>query len=150
MNNKQNKNTTDTTTNKTSFSILARVASDIDLQFTPNKGKVVANFSVCELIPNEDTQKPAPCYMNAKAWVGVAEAIENKLRKGDLVRFTVEVKNNNFTTKDGTKVDEIYYLVRSFYFIKGSERQARLAKKHDGTNALATVTDPKQPTTVRA
>ena len=126
------------------FTVVARVATDISMH-TTQSGKKVCNFSICERIKTED-ERLMPVFMQAKAWQGVAEAIKKRLHKGDLVKFKVEPKNNSYTNGKGEEVEELIYQIKSFYFIKQSKRQERLARKNNKTVALVPCKNPTMQT----
>lgn len=97
--------------------ITGRIASDITIT-NLEKGSVV-NFRIAE---NKQGRKETSFY-NGKAWNGLGERFAEYVRKGDLVKLSVDVQPNSYVTKEGELKEELVLTVDRFNIIQRSRKQ---------------------------
>lgn len=83
------------------------LTSDPELRFT-SSGKAVANWTIAcnKKRKNEHTNEwedVATCFLRCSIWETKAEAVAEKLSKGDEVTVVGSLKQNDYTDKDGNK-----------------------------------------------
>jgi single-strand DNA-binding protein len=83
------------------------LTSDPELRFT-SSGKAVANWTVAcnKKRKNENTNEwedVATCFLRCSIWEGKAEAVAEKLTRGDEVTVVGSLKQTEYTDKDGNK-----------------------------------------------
>ena len=83
------------------------LTSDPELRFT-SSGKAVANWTVAcnKKRKNEQTNEwedVATCFLRCSIWEGKAEAVAEKLTRGDEVTVVGSLKQSEYTDKDGNK-----------------------------------------------
>lgn len=83
------------------------LTSDPELRFT-SSGKAVANWTVAcnKKRKNEQTNEwedVATCFLRCSIWEAKAEAVAEKLARGDEVTVVGSLKQSEYTDKDGNK-----------------------------------------------
>ena len=96
--------------NKVIFS--GRLTNDAEIRYT-NDGKAVAsfNFAVNRTFDRENSD-----FFKCVAFGKTAETIEKLVRKGTKLLLEGEIRNNNYTDKNGVKRYEMQVIVNSFEF----------------------------------
>lgn len=104
--------------------IKGRITGQVEITVTPN-GNQVANFRIAEnkaYIDSNGKKQRVTNWYDVSAWHKVAESIQDNCRKGDLVKFKVNVQPNSyFSDKKQTVVNELVYTANRFKIV----RQAR-------------------------
>jgi single-strand DNA-binding protein len=83
------------------------LTGDPELRFT-SSGKAVANWTIAcnKKRKNEQTgewEDVATCFLRCSIWETKAEAVAEKLSRGDEVTVVGSLKQNDYTDKDGNK-----------------------------------------------
>lgn len=103
--------------------LMGRLTADPELKYTPS-GVPVAQFSLAINRPGKDKGTD---FFNCVAFNKTAESIATYVHKGNRLLVNGSLSQENFTKKDGTKVNQVKVIVNQFDFIesnKNSESQA--------------------------
>ena len=96
--------------NKVIFS--GRLTNDAEIRYT-NDGKAVASFNFAV---NRTFDKENSDFFKCVAFGKTAETIEKLVKKGTKLLLEGEIRNNNYTDKNGVKRYEMQVIVNSFEF----------------------------------
>lgn len=80
-----------------------RLVSDPELKFT-RSGDAVANFTVAtnDRVKKGDRWEDGPgCFLDCTVWRGLAEAVGDMLRKGQLVTVVGKLRQDTWQDRDG-------------------------------------------------
>ena len=92
-----------------------RISSDIDLRYTKNQVPV-ARFSIAVNRQYQNQDKKAD-FLNMTAFSKTAENIERFFRKGSRIVVRCHAQQEEYTNKDGQKVNTVGFIVDSFSFV---------------------------------
>jgi single-strand DNA-binding protein len=94
------------------FIASGRTTNEPETRYT-NDGKAVAsfNFAVNRIFDKENSD-----FFKCVAFGKTAETIEKLVKKGTKLLIEGEMRNNNYTDKNGTKRYEMQVIVNSFEF----------------------------------
>lgn len=81
--------------------ITGNLGRDPELRALPS-GQMVTNFSVAVRQPKVKGEDPPALWVKVELWGKTAEYAADYLKKGDSVYCTGEVKQEEFTRRDGT------------------------------------------------
>ena len=99
--------------------IVGNLTKDPDLNLT-TKNIPVANFRIASSrkfkAANGD-RKEEVCYVNVTAWLKLAEACKDKLRKGDSVFVEGRLQSKNWTDSKGEAKNSIEILAERVQFL---------------------------------
>ena len=90
--------------------IQGRLGKDPEMRYTPN-GTAVLNFSIAHNWQYKDQNITK--WVNATVWAGLAEEVNGKFAKGDLVRTKGPITFRTWHRDDGTAVEEVDLRVTS-------------------------------------
>lgn len=86
--------------------IRGRLTADPELRFTPS-GAAVANFTIAEDIRGKNAsgqwETTGTTFWRCAAWRDLAENVANSLHRGEAVLAFGQVKQRDYTTKEGEK-----------------------------------------------
>lgn len=116
------------------LSLVGRLTADPELKTV--KGKDGKDVSVLRLnIAVDRNGKDAGCdFIPVNFWRGTAEFVSKYFKKGDLISIAGELRQNNYTDKDGNKRTSIEVLANNVRFCGG--------KRTEGAAPAAATTDP--------
>ena len=97
------------------FIAYGRISSDIDLRYTKNQ-IAVARFSIAVNRQYQNQDKKAD-FLNMTAFSKTAENIERFFRKGSRIVVRCHAQQEEYTNKDGQKVNTVGFIVDSFSFV---------------------------------
>lgn len=97
------------------FIAYGRISSDIDLRYTKNQ-MAVARFSIAVNRQYQNQGKKAD-FLNMTAFSKTAENIERFFRKGSRIVVRCHAQQEEYTNKDGQKVNTVGFIVDSFSFV---------------------------------
>ena len=97
------------------FIAYGRISSDIDLRYTKNQ-MAVARFSIAVNRQYQNQDKKAD-FLNMTAFSKTAENIERFFRKGSRIVVRCHAQQEEYTNKDGQKVNTVGFIVDSFSFV---------------------------------
>ena len=92
-----------------------RVCKDIELRYTANQ-MAVARFSIAVNRQYQNQDKKAD-FLNMTAFSKTAENIERFFRKGSRIVVRCHAQQEEYTNKDGQKVNTVGFIVDSFSFV---------------------------------
>lgn len=92
-----------------------RISSDVDLRYTKNQVPV-AKFSIAVNRQYQNQDKKAD-FLNMTAFSKTAENIERFFRKGSRIVVRCHAQQEEYTNKDGQKVNTVGFIVDSFSFV---------------------------------
>ncbi|MBA2176841.1 single-stranded DNA-binding protein [Halobacillus locisalis] len=97
-----------------SCTFAGRLASDIDLRYTPN-GKAVANFrlAITRPIPDQNGERPAD-FIQCVVWSKTAENMANILSSGDTIGFDARVQTRSYENDAGKRIFVTEFVVHGF------------------------------------
>lgn len=92
---------------KNSITLIGRLTNDIEMRYTQS-GTAYSHFSVAVDRPyrkDKDGKEVKECdFINCTAWGKTAEFISKYFKKGEPIMIQGELRNQNYTNKDGVKV----------------------------------------------
>ena len=97
------------------FIAYGRICSDIELRYTSNQ-MAVARFSIAVNRQYQNQDKKAD-FLNMTAFSKTAENIERFFRKGSRIVVRCHAQQEEYTNKDGQKVNTVGFIVDSFSFV---------------------------------
>lgn len=97
------------------FIAYGRISSDIELRYTANQ-MAVARFSIAVNRQYQNQDKKAD-FLNMTAFSKTAENIERFFRKGSRIVVRCHAQQEEYTNKDGQKVNTVGFIVDSFSFV---------------------------------
>ena len=102
--------------------IKGRIAGNIEINVIGEQ-KQVANIRIAEnkaYVDKKSGQKRRITnWYNVEVWNGVAEALQSNARKGDLVKFKVNVQPNSYhSVKYDRTVNELVYTANRFKVVR--------------------------------
>lgn len=97
------------------FIAYGRICSDIELRYTANQ-MAVARFSIAVNRQYQKQDKKTD-FFNMVAFGTVAENIGKFFRKGSRIVVRCHAQQEEYTNKDGKKVNTIEFIVDSFSFV---------------------------------
>lgn len=92
-----------------------RVCKDIELRYTANQ-MAIARFSIAVNRQYQNQDKKAD-FLNMTAFSKTAENIERFFRKGSRIVVRCHAQQEEYTNKDGQKVNTVGFIVDSFSFV---------------------------------
>ena len=87
---------------KNNITIEGRLTNDVSVAQTPN-GTAYCNFSVAVDRPYHKDKEREADFINCTAWSGTAEFISKYFEKGKPIIVQGELRNRNYTDKNGVK-----------------------------------------------
>ena len=97
------------------FIAYGRICSDIELRYTANQ-MAIARFSIAVNRQYQNQDKKAD-FLNMKAFSKTAENIERFFRKGSRIVVRCHAQQEEYTNRDGQKVNTVGFVVDSFSFV---------------------------------
>lgn len=97
------------------FIAYGRICSDIELRYTANQ-MAVARFSIAVNRQYQNQDKKTD-FLNMTAFSKTAENIERFFRKGSRIVVRCHAQQEEYTNKDGQKVNTVGFIVDSFSFV---------------------------------
>ena len=97
------------------FIAYGRICSDIELRYTANQ-MAVAKFSIAVNRQYQNQDKKAD-FLNMTAFSKTAENIERFFRKGSRIVVRCHAQQEEYTNRDGQKVNTVGFVVDSFSFV---------------------------------
>lgn len=97
------------------FIAYGRICSDIELRYTANQ-MAIARFSIAVNRQYQNQDKKAD-FLNMTAFSKTAENIERFFRKGSRIVVRCHAQQEEYTNKDGQKVNTVGFIVDSFSFV---------------------------------
>ena len=107
-----------------------RLTNDPEVRYTSdNKAVAIFNFAVNRIYDRENSD-----FFKCVAFGKTAETIEKLVRKGTKLLLEGEIRNNNYTDKNGVKRYEMQVIVNSFEFCesKGQAQETQPKADADG------------------
>ena len=105
-----------------------RLTADPEVRYTSDNKPVASfNFAVDRRFDKENTD-----FFRCTAFGRTAETIEKLVRKGTKLLLEGEIRNNNYTDKNGVKRYEMQVIVESFEFCE-SKSSAATSETHEGS-----------------
>ena len=92
-----------------------RISKDIELRYTANQ-MAVARFSIAVNRQYQNQDKKAD-FLNMTAFSKTAENIGRFFRKGSWIVVRCHAQQEEYTNKDGQKVNTVGFIVDSFSFV---------------------------------
>lgn len=126
--------------NMNTFTLSGRIATDLDLRHTENKGIAVLNFRIAV---NHGKDKPAS-FFSCEAWDTGAERIAREFKKGDVIYLTGHLRQDTWTGKENQNMQRVVLRVerhgkplgqgqrRPELEAEGDDVIERVAARHDG------------------
>ena len=102
---------------------VARTTRDIELRYTQANNTAVAKFSIAVDSGYGDNKKTS--FFNMTAWGKTAEALEKYARKGTKLILECQAAQNQYTDKNGNKVNTVDFTVLNFEFAESKNAQTR-------------------------
>lgn len=125
------------------FIASGRTTAEPETRYT-NDGKAVTsfNFAVNRIYDKENSD-----FFKCVAFGKTAETIEKLVRKGTKLLIEGEIRNNNYTDKNGVKRYEMQVIVNSFEFCesKGQAQESQPKADADGFMSIPDGTDEELP-----
>ena len=106
-----------------------RLTKDIELRYTPNDGKAVGNFSLAVDSGYKDYKRTD--FLNFAVFGKRAESMEKYVKKGMKILVHTEAKQNQYTDKNGNKVNGVQFIVNDFEFCESKSANSGSAPAHD-------------------
>ena len=106
---------------------VARLTRDPEIRYTQANNTAVAKFSIAVDSGYGDNKKTS--FFNMTAWGKTAEALEKYARKGTKLILECQAVQNQYTDKNGNKVNAIDFTVLNFEFA-----EKRTEQKNNNTN----------------
>ena len=97
------------------FIAYGKICSDIELRYTANQ-MAVARFLIAVKRQYQNQDKKAD-FLNMTAVSKTAENIERFFRKGSRIVVRCHAQQEEYTNKDGQKVNTVGFIVDSFSFV---------------------------------
>jgi len=125
--------------------MMGRLTRDIDMRFTQGeKSTAVGRFSIAVDKRFKKEGEPDADFFNCIAFGKTAENIEKFFKKGSKIAIVGELRNNNYTNKDGVKVYAIDIVVNEFDFCEGRNQTAAPAPATEAAPAEGFVSIPAE------
>lgn len=116
--------------------MLARLCRDPEISSSAS-GTTFARFSIAVDRKFKREGEPDADFFNCSAFSKTAEFIEKYLKKGTKVVVCGRLENNNYTNKDGQKVNDVRIMVEEIDFAESKNSgQAKTENKPDVTDFL--------------
>lgn len=98
---------------------VGRLSSDVDLRYTSQTGKAVANFNLAltRSVPDQNGERQAD-FIRCTVWGKTAETMAQELSKGDTIAIESRVQSRSYDDKDGKKVYVTEFVVEGSQFLK--------------------------------
>lgn len=103
--------------------IIGNLARDPELKWI-NKETCVVKFQLAtneRWLDKDGNKMEKTDWHNCSAWGKKAETISKFVKKGDRIAIRGKIRNNNFETKEGTKVYGYEIVVENFEFCGGKK-----------------------------
>ena len=100
--------------------IQGRLGKDPEMRYTPN-GTAVLNFSIAHNWQYKDQNITK--WVNATVWADLAEEVNGKFAKGDLVRTKGPITFRTWHRGDGTAAEEVEMRVTSIEKVELTDTQ---------------------------
>ena len=91
-----------------------RTTKDIELRYTSQSQTAVGNFSLAVTEGYGDQKKTD--FFNMTVWGKLAESMERYVKKGTKIVVECKAVPNQYTDKNGNKVNTVVFDVKSFEF----------------------------------
>ena len=88
---------------KNSITLIGRLVNDVEVART-SSGTTYSNFSVAVDRPYQKDKERGVDFINCTAWGKTAEFIGQHFDKGSPIMLNGELRQHNYTNKDGVKV----------------------------------------------
>ena len=88
---------------KNSITLIGRMTKDVTTSQTPS-GTLYSNFSIAVDRPYRKDKETGTDFINCTAWGKTAEFISAYFHKGEPIMLQGELRQHNYTNKDGAKV----------------------------------------------
>lgn len=102
---------------------IGRTTKDIELRYTAGTNMAVAKFSLAIDSGFGDNKKTN--FFNLTAFGKTAETFEKYVGKGTKIAVKCEANQNQYTDKNGNKVNAVDFTVRSFEFCESRSAQTQ-------------------------
>jgi len=109
--------------------MIGRTAAEPEIRYTTNQD-AVANFRVAVDRRYKKEGQPTADFFQCTAFGKTAEFIEKYVRKGQKVGFTGRLQNDEYTNRDGVKVQKAVIIVEEIEFCE--KKQEAPAKADEG------------------
>ena len=106
---------------------IGRLVRDAEVRYTVDN-MAIARFNIAVDRKKKVEGQPSADFFSCVAFGKVAEFIEKYFRKGSKIVITGELRNNNYTDRDGVKHYNTEILVTSVDFGESKKEQAQNEK----------------------
>lgn len=113
-----------------------RLTRDPEVRYSngANGQMAIANFSLA--VDSGFGQNKKANFFNMVAFGKVAETVEKYLRKGTKILAECEANQNQYTKKDGTKVNTVQFIMREFEFAESKNANQQSANTQEPPVAM--------------
>ena len=108
--------------------LLGRLAKDVELRFTREKGTAIANFT---LAVNRKFKKDEADFISCVAIGKTAEIINRYFSKGSQIAISGNIRTGSYEAQDGTKRYTTNIVVESFDFTSNNNKQENKANEFE-------------------
>ena len=115
-----------------------RVCKDIELRYTANQ-MAIARFSIAVNRQYQNQDKKAD-FLNMTAFSKTAENIERFFRKGSRIVVRCHAQQEEYTNKNGVKVNAVGFIVDQFDFVD-TRAEGGITKNHSSQEASEAYSD---------
>ena len=120
------------------FIAYGRICKDIELRYTANQ-MAIAKFSIAVNRQFQNQDKKAD-FFNMTAFSKTAENIERFFRKGSRIVVRCHAKQEEYTNKNGVKVNTVGFVVDQFDFVD-TRAEGGITKNHSSQEASEAYSD---------
>lgn len=112
---------------------IARTTKDVELRYsTGNNATAIGKFSIAVDSGYGDNKKTS--FFNMTAFGKTAETLEKFVKKGSKVALECEANQNQYTDKNGNKVNSVDFIVKSFEFCESKSQSQQSAPQSMPSN----------------
>lgn len=111
--------------------MVGRVTADPDIKDLGN-GKMIAKYSLAVNRAFKREGEPDADFFNCTAFNKAAEFAQKYLTKGKKILIRGELRNNDYTNKDGQKVRNVEIIVAEHEFMESKSSESSAPSSSDG------------------
>lgn len=113
---------------------IARTTKDVELRYSQGEKSIaIGRFSIAVDSGYGENKKTS--FFNMTAFGKTAETLEKFVKKGTKVALECEANQNQYTDKNGNKVNTVDFIVKSFEFCESKSQSQQAAPQPMPSNS---------------
>lgn len=106
-----------------SVHLIGRLATEVELSYTPNTQTAVARFTLAVNRPRKDGQEQGADFIRITVWGKQAENCKQWIGKGRQVAVEGRIETGSYTKRDGQKVYTSDVVANVVEFLQGNRQE---------------------------